>query len=1233
MADSTCRRCGRPVLPIAEICPHCHIDHPCDPFLNRTVRGNIRIESVIGSGGMGTVYKGFEAHLQRPVAVKVLNTMSGTNQRSVSYFMQEARVLSKLRHPNLVSVIDFGQESDGTLLMVMEYIPGRSLESLIERERELAFDRVVRIMIQVLSALEEVHRHQIVHRDLKPGNIVLEDVAGAQDFVKVLDFGIAKILQTNTFTSIDGGLTAAGTAVGTPQYMSPEQAQGLELDGRSDIYSGGILMFEMLTGKLPFDSDNIVSMLVRRMAEDPPAPSSLRSEVPPSLDAICLRALARESGERFPDAAAFREALQGVLHQLSDQSGQGTSSPPGPTSRSSGTHSGQVDREVMILAVDLDGSMHPQEELETFIYRFAEASGGFYKAPLQGSVVVVIFEHQEVSAGWLHATEVAVQMRLAAQHRFGASELKMGLSHGSVYGHSGSDPLEPDEIPIGPAIAMSMEQARRARAGQLLIPAEAADFLGERFELHNASSGELEVGAPRPRGSRPNPVEPTLSALPLVEVDEEGFQVLERSTATRRLDHAIKRVVKEGSGVPLMLIGPHGAGKSHLVTYARRLALRTGLRVLEVSAPSEMTDRPFRPVFDLFIQYLLPISASDGPRRHHPEDLRKALLDLGLGAIEARLFVDQYVAGTLDDPWTALNGGGVEPLPYAQICRALHVFTPRERRQILTSVFRMILKRITAQQGLLVIVEDLDAADPGTVSCLASLAGSSLEMPMVMLATSTRDDVEELGVFSALHLPALEPEALEAFWSQLVPRYKGITPPREILAASGGIPMYLTSWIQSPLDDVEPPRGVLALMVEQLARLPGRVRRMLLIASIMGQFFEPAVLEGLFPRSSSLMDTLQESNVLGLLEIYPPDPRWWRFRNPLIHQAVYRSVSRADRSRYHKNIFSSLSELDEPLSQRQLLLEAVQASKSVRGMEAARRTEVLGDRFSIAGDLDGAMDWYLLSLEFMVEARDAGAWVDLERLGDLGLKSMEIAVRLRRDAQVKHITELFEAVNTDQRIRLAILSARQLLNNNEHMAALRLIEDALDEHRSSSPLLAGLMVLQAQIISRASQLTQARQLLRKVLRILERNHERLPEDFTHYPWLVALLYGEMSLSDGDEEEAEKFLEIGFQRARVVDDVNGVLKALQLLASLLLSHGEPKRLAMLCYEVLQASSLTLRPTHHVVIHQLLGRAYRASGDENRAKSSFQEAWEIARELGWSSAAKQNLQLLSEEPSAR
>jgi serine/threonine protein kinase len=303
---------------MTERCADCGVDWPGDAYIGTVLRGNIEIQEVVGAGGMGIVYRGIETHLNRNVAVKMLLNTGILNRRTIDYFMREARVLSQLRHPNLVSVLDFGQEDDGALFLVLEYIPGQTVEDLLEREFPLAHDRVCRIMIQMTSALEEAHRHKIIHRDLKPANIRLEEVAGVSDFVKVLDFGIAKVLPGAGSGMQDGNNTEIGTALGTPRYMSPEQLRGRDLDARSDVYSAALVMYEMLTQTVPNADMSVFKLLLRKGDEPVVAPGLKRPDlrIPNALDRLCMRGLDAEPSGRFQNMAEFRLALEDVLVDL-----------------------------------------------------------------------------------------------------------------------------------------------------------------------------------------------------------------------------------------------------------------------------------------------------------------------------------------------------------------------------------------------------------------------------------------------------------------------------------------------------------------------------------------------------------------------------------------------------------------------------------------------------------------------------------------------------------------------------------------------------------------------------------------------------------------------------------------------------------------------------------------------------------------------------------------------------
>lgn len=282
-----------------------------DPLIGRKLHGTIEIVRRIGEGGMGYVYEAYQAHLERRLAVKVMTPEHARNPVASEYFIREAKSASRLRHPNIIQIIDFGKEDDETLFLAMEFIPGRPLTDILAEEFPLPPKRVANILTQTLSGLEEAHAQGIVHRDLKPDNLMVERTRSKEDFVKILDFGIAHLRSSEAKA---GPLTQQGAVIGTPHYMSPEQARGDRVDARSDLFSMGIILYEMITGELPFTGRSMPEILISIMRDDPLAPSSKNSsiQIDPVLESICLRALKREPELRYPSARAFIEALADV---------------------------------------------------------------------------------------------------------------------------------------------------------------------------------------------------------------------------------------------------------------------------------------------------------------------------------------------------------------------------------------------------------------------------------------------------------------------------------------------------------------------------------------------------------------------------------------------------------------------------------------------------------------------------------------------------------------------------------------------------------------------------------------------------------------------------------------------------------------------------------------------------------------------------------------------------------
>ncbi len=283
-------------------------------YIGKEIAGQFRIIQRIGSGGMGAVYKAEQPEMNRYVAIKILHPKYVSRPDLVSRFRREARAMSHLSHPNTARVYLYGQLEDGACYIAMEYLEGKNLAQVTRVEGMLKPGRAVNIMVQVCGALEEAHRQGIIHRDLKPENIFLTAQGGILDFPKVLDFGLAKVTQREMRPG-SLILTQEGMVFGTPEFMSPEQARGQALDARSDIYSLGCILYELLTGKLPFDASQPMDFLALQI-KGVPIPLGERVHAlsfPPGLEAVVMKTLLKDPAQRYPSASDFAMALKGCL--------------------------------------------------------------------------------------------------------------------------------------------------------------------------------------------------------------------------------------------------------------------------------------------------------------------------------------------------------------------------------------------------------------------------------------------------------------------------------------------------------------------------------------------------------------------------------------------------------------------------------------------------------------------------------------------------------------------------------------------------------------------------------------------------------------------------------------------------------------------------------------------------------------------------------------------------------
>jgi serine/threonine-protein kinase len=326
LEDTFCPRCGAPVF---------------DPLIGAVVGDRYRVVSRLGVGGMGAVYRAEHTMMRKDLAIKVLLPEFGGKEEFVRRFEREAESASRLQHPNIITVTDFGRTKEGSLFLAMEFLAGESLSHVI-KGGPLPKDRALAVVRQILRGLEHAHVAGIVHRDLKPDNIMLVERDGQADVVKILDFGIAKV--TEPVSGRGAGVTAltqAGMIFGTPEYLSPEQALAEVVDPRADLYAAGVILFEMLAGRKPFVSDDKVKLISMHLAHAPPRlrEANPNVDVPVALEQVVLQALEKSRENRFATATAFLQALDDAeafaeaAESGADAAGLGVPAPVGALDR------------------------------------------------------------------------------------------------------------------------------------------------------------------------------------------------------------------------------------------------------------------------------------------------------------------------------------------------------------------------------------------------------------------------------------------------------------------------------------------------------------------------------------------------------------------------------------------------------------------------------------------------------------------------------------------------------------------------------------------------------------------------------------------------------------------------------------------------------------------------------------------------------------------------------------
>ena len=404
-----CPTCGRHYSADFGVCPEdqsplqadATITEPVsvDPLVGHTLDDKYHLEARLGIGGMGTVYRARHMLIDRPVAVKVLNQRFVEDEAARTRFRREARAAGRLQHTNAVTVTDFGESQDGYVYLVMELLEGRTLRDVLAKEAPLDAARSVSLMMQISAAVAAAHEAGIIHRDLKPANIFIVQRAEVPAVVKVLDFGIAKLAAESLEEDEPMTLTQFGAMIGTPRYMSPEQCDGAELTPAADVYSLGVILYEMLTGTVPFSGSTPLAIAMKHTSEAPRGPREFVSSIPPELEQIVLHALEKRPQDRPANAAEFRKELLATAERLGFEHAAVTSSPNLKALRDVGTESpsGRLVIDISRLRENRAANSDVNEETVVGVAQLASGRDGDDSRPAVGAVKQGSFPRLSIS--------------------------------------------------------------------------------------------------------------------------------------------------------------------------------------------------------------------------------------------------------------------------------------------------------------------------------------------------------------------------------------------------------------------------------------------------------------------------------------------------------------------------------------------------------------------------------------------------------------------------------------------------------------------------------------------------------------------------------------------------------------------------------------------------------------------------------------------------------------------
>lgn len=1245
---AACASCGGQLVG-GKFCPHCGAPvkaaPSADPLVGQEL-GAYRVLQPLAEGGMGKIYVGEQTSLGRKVCIKTLRPGDLGDQKVIARFEREARAVSALRHPNVAQVYDFGRQGSWFYL-VMELVEGRTLRALMDQDAPVSLERACALMTQVLSALEEAHAGGIIHRDLKPENVLVARLRDGSDLAKVVDFGIARVIDAEYR---EGHLTGTGLVCGTPGYMAPEQITGDTLDARTDVYAAGVVMFELLTGKAPFAAANFAELLRLHLTCEPPRPSRVTSlPLPPAVDELLLRALAREKNERLATALEFKRAVE-ALRPSAQAHGTGVLPAMGPavTCGQCGAANGpgqkfcggcgaslggDSQQGLGALAKVLPGSLvqhlgdlSPALSAQKRHVTVVRGALGGLDAPgmtpdmarqlttrcLNGLMEAA--SRAEGTVEKLIGDAVVVLFGAARVHEDGPERaVRCALDMRAFVTQLGQALKRPLALRVGVALGEVVTGGGRvdaSAAGLLVKQAEALAQAGAPGVLVSATVRRATAHAVRYR-----PGVREAGGEECFEVEALGAPVVHEPLVGReqelsRLDELLAQV-RGGRPGGVLFLADAGLGKSRLLDEVAGKAKAAGLTVAH-ARPRREGAAQLEVLKDLFL------SLSDGAPPGADVDGRLAWLDKR----------------------------GVQPADVKRLGALLGSAAPTagydadERHRLdVAAVTQALLDVARKSGGLCLVVDDAHRADATSLGFLAELIARAGTAPLAVVASARPvEAVKGLERLPRRDLKPLPPPALKRVLEE---QLKGPLPDEVVETVVGradGSPFLAKELARTLVDTgaltlqggvwrsthsqpaLTVPTSVAQLFQARFDGLSSQARQLLRCAAVAGRVFPlELVAAALGARTQDLQAAVTEVTRKGFLE-YVDTPGCLAFKAELFLESVRAGLPEADVKALHRALGEAL-EKGLPSG------DAHPAEAMARHFEAAGHRRKASTYFAAAAErlvhrnaFAAATDSYLKAIRLVeadltaAEVTDAGAWGHYLELAARAAVTQAVVAPAEALALVE---EALSRAPPWVPLRLKGECMRQrgslLLKLGRPPEAEAALQQALAALKQDVPAdaLAAIEVEVAAAREARGDFGAATLLLLEALKKVA----GLKLSDRDLLWRALNQLGRLHLKTGQAARAKEFFENAVSQARQVRSAVGETRALANLAGALGAAGDVAGAQRLFLEALALA----RGAHDRIdvarIEFNLGKLAASQGRTAEARARLEGALALAGQVGW------------------